>query len=53
MEQNGTREGMAKAAVAKVVTNREQRGHILADDQGSCQGHQCSKTALQENLVPL
>jgi hypothetical protein len=35
-----------KQPVAKVIANREQRGPIVAGDQGSRRGHQCSETSL-------
>jgi hypothetical protein len=37
---------VAKAAVAKGIANHKQRGPIVAGDQVSCQGHQCSETRL-------
>ncbi len=38
---------MAEAAeVAKVVARSRERGAIVAGDQGSHRGHQCSETSL-------
>jgi hypothetical protein len=41
-----------KQPVAKVVANREQRGPIVASDQGSYRGHQCSEISLTEDPSP-
>jgi hypothetical protein len=35
--------------VAKVVRNCKQRGSIVAGDQGTRRGHQCSKTSLTKD----
>ncbi len=39
-------EGWLKQPVAMVAANCEQRGPIMAGDQGSFRGYQCSKTSL-------
>ncbi len=36
----------------RLPQNREQREPIVASDQGSCQGHHCSETALTGNPSP-
>jgi hypothetical protein len=38
---------LLRQLVDKVVANRDQRGSIVASDQGSHRGHQCSKTSLK------
>jgi hypothetical protein len=42
-------EGRLKQPVAKAITNREQRGPIVAGGHGSRQGHQCNETSLTGN----
>ncbi len=39
-----------KQPLAKVIINRDQRGPIIADDQGSRRGHQRSEISLTGDL---
>jgi hypothetical protein len=45
-------EGWQKQPVDKVITNCEQRGPIVASDQGSCRAHQCSEVSLTGDPSP-